>query len=644
MARAGFLFYCRVEQLSPNRFLDHQTAFVKQGNKVTRRLELICMKSTKPLTILLISEEANHNFQQINRLVRSGIAWEVVRESNLQQAFHRLQTGPVDVVLYDVSLLHFNGPYAFKTLLETALHTPIILLARPGEISLAQECIRMGAQDCLIREQFDDQLLVHAIRFSLDRKKSELRLREFTQKLLLITRITGEVIWELDLGTQMVRRDQERLKAVFSIEEQTETDSWNRWLSRIHPDDVHRITGTLSEVLSFPAGDAVQELEYRLRKDDGTFAYVYDHWGLVRSKKGRVVKIMGAAQNNTLKKKAEEKFALIFNKNPIPAWVYDARTLRFLEVNDAALKTYGYSREEFLRMTGKEIRSGEEEEAFEKETQYVLESGTEQRKLWHHRKKSGETILVAVTAYPMDFFGTPAILVQAHDISEEERLRKLLERNEKQKQHEIMEAVLNAEERQRSLIGEELHDNVNQILASAKLYIESALMLPGEQEPLLRTGIRIIGTAVEEIRKLSKELVIPAFGQQSLLEAVQDLSDALELTGNLHVTLQTEGFNEDRLSEGQKVALYRILQEGLNNILKHSGATEVMLALFMTDSQLRMEIRDNGRGFDPSKERKGVGFINMVNRASLYEGKVDIVSAPGKGCHLLINFLLDEAS
>src|ERR1051326_6584482 len=144
---------------------------------------------------------------------------------------------------------------------------------------------------------------------------------------------------------------------------------------------------------------------------------------------GRVVELQGIARDITTRKQIEEqlmeserRYRLLFESNPQPMWVFDAETLVFLAVNDAAVRNYGYSREEFLGMTIKEIRPKEEiERLFTRNASSVDGFGSYDSCTWHHRKKDGSIIEVEICWHTLEFAGRPAKLVLAQDVTERKR-------------------------------------------------------------------------------------------------------------------------------------------------------------------------------------------------------------------------------
>jgi len=195
----------------------------------------------------------------------------------------------------------------------------------------------------------------------------------------------------------------------------------------------------------------------------------------------------------------------------------------------------------------------------------------------------------------------------------------------------ITRAVLQAEERERNIIGQELHDNVNQILASAKLYLSMAEVDLELRETLIRNSMTYIENAIQEIRSLSKSQVTP-LRIIDLKELVEDLLNEFDQKTSIKTNLNFKVSDEMEVQEDLKLNVYRVIQEQLNNILKHSQAEEVFVSVEGNDGWLQVRIGDNGKGFSLDKKRNGIGISNMTNRVESYNGEIKINTSPGKGC------------
>jgi two-component system, NarL family, sensor kinase len=204
-----------------------------------------------------------------------------------------------------------------------------------------------------------------------------------------------------------------------------------------------------------------------------------------------------------------------------------------------------------------------------------------------------------------------------------------------QRQREIAENTIEAQEKQRSEIAKELHDSVQQILAAANMMIDMALTASERRPMYLEKSKEFIQDAIREVRKLSHEMITPQFEEKPLTQALEEITDNINLTGSLYAVVSVENEEEiNALREKIKLALYRIVQEQVSNVLKYSKAREMTIELKVAAKTVYLTVSDNGQGFDTQSKPKGIGLKNIASRAELLSGKTDILSAPGEGCTL----------
>ena len=214
---------------------------------------------------------------------------------------------------------------------------------------------------------------------------------------------------------------------------------------------------------------------------------------------------------------------------------------------------------------------------------------------------------------------------------------------EVQKQKQVMQATIDAQEKERKEIGKELHDNINQHLTTTRLYLEVALEKTGEGEgrEMMQHAHRELTEIIRKLRNVSQTLVPPTLGDIGLVESVEDICNSLRRTLHCEVEFSHRSFSDDHIEDNLKLMLFRIIQEQLNNIVKHAAATKIHINLRADAELIELDIEDNGRGFEPGNQpRKGLGFTNIANRAGLFNGQVEIDAAPGRGCRLSVRIPL----
>lgn len=227
------------------------------------------------------------------------------------------------------------------------------------------------------------------------------------------------------------------------------------------------------------------------------------------------------------------------------------------------------------------------------------------------------------------------------DITEREQLNEKLMREQVSAQRKINEAVLDAQEKERAFIGRELHDNVNQILTTASLYLELAESESFQSPNTVHEIRALIRRGIEEIRLLSRQLTPPILRDIGLTVAIKDLVGLVAKASSIHFSVNTGADIVHELSNEKSLVLYRICQELLNNVIKYSGAINCFIILEKTrKKQVRLIIKDDGKGFDAITTKKGIGLNSTVARVEIYGGSFQINSSPGKGCTVVVEIPL----
>jgi two-component system NarL family sensor kinase len=219
----------------------------------------------------------------------------------------------------------------------------------------------------------------------------------------------------------------------------------------------------------------------------------------------------------------------------------------------------------------------------------------------------------------------------------QERHKREVQEIKKQYDQEILKTELEIKEQTLKNISEEIHDNVGQVLSLAVLNL-SALELndPGKAAQKIDHITNLVGKAVADLRNLSKTMDASNIAQVGLAAIIRFELDMLEKTGIYKTSLTLAG-NEKRLAPSREIVIYRIVQESLNNIIKHAQALTVQIALTWSETGLHIEITDDGRGFDIANANHGniyhhgAGLKNMTNRATLIGGELTIKTVPSQG-------------
>jgi PAS domain S-box-containing protein len=268
---------------------------------------------------------------------------------------------------------------------------------------------------------------------------------------------------------------------------------------------------------------------------------------------------------------------------------------------------------------------------FSEKHRRVCQSGVPYRKVHHFTRADGKCCSFLVAIYTIDAAGEPLTGGEAWDVSDF-----AIERTEQEQK--IAETIVQVQEQERTYIGHELHDNVIQIMISARLHLDGIKSKTKEEKAVKAKTTELILAAIEETRRLSRKLAASQLKNTGLLSAIAQLLNDLRNTGRFNIKFNSslDIDMEYCLSEEKKVAIYRIVQEEMSNIIRHSRAKNIRVNIMQNNSGVILYIFDDGIGFDLKQVPKGMGLAGIHSRTKAFKGMVDIVTAPGKGCSVTV--------
>jgi len=208
-------------------------------------------------------------------------------------------------------------------------------------------------------------------------------------------------------------------------------------------------------------------------------------------------------------------------------------------------------------------------------------------------------------------------------------------REQKRKEEKLrISAMLMSEEQERTRIARELHDGLGQILSTARLNAAALEdSVAPEDEKILQNALALLDQSVVEVRNISHNLMPAALSGKGLKEALTELSEKMNTIKKPALQFEYISHSAKAMEKSVEVAVYRVIQETLNNMVKHASADFIFLQIKQSDKKLEILIRDNGKGFDVKNvdESLGLGWKNISTRLSLIHGKFDIQSEIGMG-------------
>lgn len=319
-------------------------------------------------------------------------------------------------------------------------------------------------------------------------------------------------------------------------------------------------------------------------------------------------------KNLQLLKESENKYKSLFDLSPLPLILFDLSTLKILEVNRAALKLYNYTRNELTKLSLMDLFYNRTEDYIK------VFAANENSTNCKHRNKQGE--IIVTDSYVRKTDGKQHILL-VKDVTEQVQF-------EKKKMNLIN--VIQDEERKHFAM--ELHDGLAQQLVLINIYLNQ-INSSNEAADLISKCKEISNNALSQTRVLTYNIK-PPFLEEGLVNAITALFNRLSLVNQTTVELSVldDRIKEMKFSYETSYNVFRIVQEFINNSLKHGRSRNINCAINTIEDQVYFEVSDNGVGFDENTIEKGMGINNMKERLKLYTENHELKSILGKGTRL----------
>lgn len=329
----------------------------------------------------------------------------------------------------------------------------------------------------------------------------------------------------------------------------------------------------------------------------------------------------------------EARYRMLFDQVPVAAWVYDPRSLRFLEVNRAAEDLYGHARAEFLAMAVTDLCEPAEAEQYGVSLRDAR--GPVMRLGRRHRRRDGSQLLVDLFADDFEEIdGRRIRVVTVRDVTAQRRIE--LERDRLLRQlRELTRRLAHAQEDERRNLSRELHDQIGQQLAALKLNLATLSHGAGPDVPRerLRDCIEIVDTTLAQIRDRAMNLRPPMLDDMGLAAAIEWYCRRQHERSRRQVNCEL-GDLPPGLREELEISAFRIVQEAVNNALRHSDATRIDVTVDASPPWLRLRVADNGQGMTDDmwhSAHQGLGIAGMRERVEWLAGHFEIRSRPGHG-------------
>jgi len=459
--------------------------------------------------------------------------------------------------------------------------------------------------------------------------------------------VTGQIIW-----TDEVYR-------IHGVDKEFPTNDLERALSFYAPEDVPTLRRALQAAVE--VGEPF-DLELRFIRATGERLWVRSCGQAVREQ-GKVVRLEGNFMDITERKLAEQalreseyRYRLLFDMESDALILIDRQTLRFLDANQAAQTLYGYTREELMSLSVKQLSAEPERSASLIQTELGPDVSLLSVPLVQHRKRDGTVFPVEIKGRFLVLDGKDVLIVAVRDITERQKAQALLESWNETLEQRVLDRtaevakyagqlqtltrrLIRAEETERQRLSHILHEDLQQLLMSARMRLGVACETLGnkaDRKPFDNVD-DVLERSYQLTRTLVQEIAVPAVKEGELAAAVAWIAQGMRAKFGMVVEISADK-DARPVSEEVYLCLYRATQELLFNIVKHAGTLRAEVRIENVGEQsVRLTIRDGGTGFsfdskaDGDKKGNGVGLFGIRERIENLGGQMTITSSCERG-------------
>lgn len=592
---------------------------------------------------ILMLEDSDVDAEIVQRVLRKERPdFEFLLTMNKEDYLKALENYQPDLVLCDNSLPQFDATEAMNLTRELIPHIPFIMVTGTVSEEYAVDIIKSGADDYILKDRL--MRLPSAIDAAVKQRGVEKEKLEAIEKLTeneekyrsLIERVSDGFI-ALDVNW------------LFTYMNKKAEELFNRPPGYLLGKNIWAEYPEAIDKTFYKAYHKSMATQKNIYLKDYSFAL--DRWleaNIYPSATGVSVYF----RDFTEQKKAEQQKE--FDSNNLTALINNTHDLMWSVDKDLKLITFNDAFSKAIELTsGKPLIKGGDILS----TQFT-EDQLKRYKIFYARALSGEIFTVVdhfenpiefwseISFYPIrkedTVIGTACY---SRDITQRKKTEKALLEMEQQilsqkiqEQKIISRAIIKAQEKEKNHIGQELHDNISQILVSTKLFLFATGHNNEAMKKLIKYPLELIDNSIEEIRSLSSRQVTP-LKNISLKELVQTQLNRLKENTEIKTTFVCHMVKKN-IDDDLKLNIYRIIQEQANNIMKYAKPKHVNISIESDQKNLKIVTVDDGKGFDVKSKRKGIGISNMFNRIESFNGEMTIESSPGKGCktHITIPY------
>ncbi|MBL0064922.1 MAG: PAS domain S-box protein [Bacteroidetes bacterium] len=490
-----------------------------------------------------------------------------------------------------------------------------------------------------------DGRIIFTIKNISEKIRNENEIRKSNERFNYVLKATNDGVWEANLKTGEAWWS-DHLYAMLKYKPGEFPMDAATFESLIHPDDRARVMNGLANTLK--SDSPFWSDEFRGRCSDGSYGIYYDRAYILRNEKGEPEKMIGTAMDLTGLKKyetdlaeSENRLRTIVQSEPECIKTVDANGI-ILEMNPAGMEILEASNAS--QVVGKrvlDIINENYRKAYAESSELVFlgQSFKQEFEITTLRgnRKWVESHVVPLRNSTGEITSSLAI---SRDITANKKAeQEMILMNERLRL--LSSHLLNVREDERTLIAREIHDELGQQLTSLKIdlsWLRKKLPNADHQvDDKVQSMISLIDDTVKSVRRISTELRPGILDDLGLIAALEWQSQEFEKRTGIKTDFSTS-IGEEGYDKSMATGIFRVFQESLTNIARHSGATKVKSSLLQKNGTITLSVRDNGQGFDKNKLKtiKTLGLMGMQERAMMMGGDLKIDSGDGTQIVLIV--------
>jgi PAS domain S-box-containing protein len=467
----------------------------------------------------------------------------------------------------------------------------------------------------------------------IERKQSEEALVKSELRFRLVAHATFDAIWDWDMVSNLVEWN-EGIQSLFGYEPDAVGQDVAWWIENVHPEDRTSVLREVHAVIE--NGAAIWSGEYRFRCYDGNYAIITDRGYVVHDETGKAIRMVGAMNDITERKQSEEilraseeRYRTLVDSSP--SCIHEINLNgQLTSMNPAGLGMMGMTLES--EVIGRPYLTAVTEEDQDRVGKLLALAYKGESSNFEFQAVNGRHFQSYFVPIDNNKGAIVKLMGLTQDVTEEKLAKEAL--------RHLSGRVIKAQEEERGHIARELHDDIGQRLALMAVDIQLLSKADHQPKAAFREQMENLRSQIEtlssEVHNLSHQLHPANLEQLGLVTALKGFLREIQLNGMLSIEFSQKNVPVT-IGDEISLCLYRIVQEAIRNVVKHSRATKAFIELIGEPDRVCLRIFDSGVGFNPERingEKVGLGIVSMQERVRFLEGKINIQSQPDKGTQI----------